>query len=323
MTTITTAGTPRWVTFVLRRGARLLLSLWVLLTASFLLIHLIPGDPVRLALGRTAPVETVALRREQLGLNRSIITQYLDYLRGVLTGDFGVSMVTGLPVSQTLSERLLPTLEIAVMAFLLIVVVTVPLALVAASLTRGGRRPRLEMSFVGGSIAVASIPSFLTASVLVAVFAIGLDWAPPATRSGASSYVLPVIALALGPTAVLVRILRVEILAVLDRDFVRTARAKRLPPARVLLTHVLPNACTGTLTLAGLTLSGLVAGTVLIENVFAWPGLGTAIVTAIQQKDYPVVQAIVLVYGLAVLLTNVIVDAVLAVLDPRSLISEV
>lgn len=311
---------PGWLSFLLRRTARLVVSLWVLLTASFLMLHLIPGDPVRLALGRTAPAETVALRREQLGLNDGLLAQYLQYLGNVLTGDFGVSMVSGVPVSQTIDERLPPTLQIAVAAFVLTVLITVPLGLLAAVVTRAGRRPRLEMMFVGGGITLASIPSFLTASVLVAVFAVGLGWAPPATRAGLDSYVLPVIALSVGPIAILARILRVEILSVLDHDFVRTARAKRLPPSRVLLRHVLPNACTGTLTLGGLTLSGLVAGTVLVENVFAWPGLGTEIVAAIRQKDYPVVQGIVLVYGLTVLLTNVVVDALLALLDPRSLI---
>ena len=118
---------PTWLTAVLRRVARLLVSLWVLLTAAFLMIHLIPGDPVRLALGRTAPAETVALRRRQLGLDHSIWTQYVDYLHHTVTGDFGVSIVTGLPVSQTIGERLPPTLQIAVAAFVLILVLTVPL----------------------------------------------------------------------------------------------------------------------------------------------------------------------------------------------------
>lgn len=311
---------PPWLSFVLRRLLRLVISVWVVLTASFLMIHLIPGDPVRQALGRTAPTDTVDRRREQLGLDDNLLVQYGDYLRGLLTGDLGTSIVTGLPVSQTIEERLPPTLQIAVAAFVVVLLITVPLGLLAAVATRGGRRPRTELAFVGTSITVAAIPSFLTATVLVAIFSVGLGWAPPATRDGLGSYVLPVAALALGPAAILTRIMRVEVLAVLDRDFVRTARAKRLPPTRVLLRHVLPNACTGTLTLGGLMFSGLVAGTVLVENVFAWPGLGTEIVSSIEDKDYPVVQAIVLVYGVVVLLTNLVVDLLLAVLDPRSVI---
>lgn len=309
---------PLWLIFLAKRGARLVVSLWVVVTAAFLMIHLIPGDPVRMALGRTAPIETVRLRRAQLGLDDSLWEQYLHFLRAIATGDFGTSIVTGLPVSQTISERLPPTLQIATAAFALVVLLTVPLGLAAAVLTSGGRRPRTELAFLGGSIAVAAIPSFLTATLLVAVFSVGLGWAPPATRDGWESYVLPVAALTIGPTAVLVRIMRVEVLAVLDRDYIRTAKSKRLPPPTVLLRHVLPNACTGTLTIGGLMFSGLVAGTVLIENVFAWPGLGTEIVSSIQDKDYPVVQAIVLVYGIVVLATNLVVDLLLALLDPRS-----
>jgi peptide/nickel transport system permease protein len=134
--------------------------------------------------------------------------------------------------------------------------------------------------------------------------------------------VLPVAALAVGPAAVLARLVRVETLGVLQADYVRTARAKRLPQWRIYLRHVLPNALTATITVSGLLLSGMVAGTVLVENVFAWPGLGSTIVSSILAKDYPVVQGIVLVYGLGVLLVNLAVDVALALLDPRSTIRE-
>ena len=149
-----------------------------------------------------------------------------------------------------------------------------------------------------------------------------LGWLPIAGRSGPESYILPVIALSLGPAAVLARIVRVEMLTVLETDFVRTARAKRLPAWRIYLSHALPNAVTATLTLAGLLLSALVVGTVLVENVFAWPGLGSTIVGSIQLKDYPMAQATILVYGAGVLIINTIVDAVLAVLDPRTTVAE-
>jgi peptide/nickel transport system permease protein len=156
----------------------------------------------------------------------------------------------------------------------------------------------------------------------VYVFGVRLGLAPIAGRAGPDSYVLPVLALALGPAAVLARIMRVETLAVLDADYIRTARAKRLPDRRLYLRHALPNSLTATLTLAGLLLGGLVAATVLVENVFAWPGLGSTIVQSILSKDYPVVQGIVLVYGLGVLLVNLAVDVGLALLDPRSTIRE-
>jgi peptide/nickel transport system permease protein len=149
-----------------------------------------------------------------------------------------------------------------------------------------------------------------------------LHWVPVAGQSGLTSYVLPIAAMAVGPIAVLVRILRLEVMSALRADYVRTARAKRLPAWRVYLLHVLPNALTATLTIGGLLLSAMVAGTVLVENVFAWPGLGQTIVSSIIAKDYPVVQGIVLVYGTGVLLVNLVVDVALALLDPRSTIRE-
>jgi peptide/nickel transport system permease protein len=227
-----------------------------------------------------------------------------------------------LPVSQVIGDRLPATLELAVYAFLLAIVVAVPLGVAMAVLTRGGRRRPAELAFTSTSAVLAVIPEFLLAVGLVYVFGVQLGWAPVAGRDGLDSYVLPVVALAVGPAAVLARIVRVEMLSVLQADYVRTARAKRLPDRVVYLRHALPNALTATITLGGLLLSGLVAGTVLAENVFAWPGLGSTIVQSILAKDYPVVQGVILVYGLGVLVVNLAVDVVLALLDPRSTIRE-
>ena len=236
-------------------------------------------------------------RRKALGLDDPLWTQYAHYLHGVLTGDFGTSMTSSLPVSQIISQRLPPTLELAVYSFLLAVVIAIPVGTLMGVLTRGGRARRTELTFTTTSVVLGTIPDFLIGVLLVYIFGVHLDWFPVAGKSGASSFVLPVIALALGPAAVLARILRVEMVAVLQADFVRTARAKRLPARVVYLRHALPNALTATITLGGLLLSAIVAGTVLVENVFAWPGLGGTIVSSILQKDYPVVQAVVLVYG--------------------------
>ncbi|MBC9716586.1 ABC transporter permease [Streptomyces sp. TRM66268-LWL] len=312
----------RWAVFAARRAARLLVSLWVLLSAAFLMIHLIPGDPVRAALGMTASPQLVAARRAELGLDDPLLEQYLRFLGGVFTGDFGSSTVSGLPVAQTIGERLPATLELAGFAFLVAFAVAVPLGTVMAALTRGGRRRGAELAFTSTSVVLAVVPEFLLAVVLAYVFGVRLGWLPVAGRGEPSSYVLPVLALAIGPASVLARIGRVEMLAVLADDHIRTARAKRLRPRLVYLRHALPNALTSTLTLGGLLLSSLVAGTVLVENVFAWPGLGSTVVQSILQKDYPVVQGIVLVYGAGVLLVNLLVDVVLALLDPRSAIRE-
>jgi peptide/nickel transport system permease protein len=311
-----------WVRFAARRLLRLLFSIWVLLTAAFLMIHLIPGDPVRAALGVTAPADLVNARREQLGLNDPLWSQYAHYLGDLFTGRFGTSTISGLPVSQVIADRYPATLELAVYAFLVAVALSVPLGLTMAVLTRAGRRRPLELGFTSTSVLLGTVPEFLFGAALVYVFGVRLGLAPIAGRAGPGSYVLPVLALAIGPAAVLARITRVETLAVLEADFIRTARAKRIPDRRLYLKHALPNSLTATVTVAGLLLGGLVAATVLVENVFAWPGLGSTIVSSILAKDYPVVQAIVLVYGLGVLLVNLVVDVGLALLDPRSTIRE-
>jgi peptide/nickel transport system permease protein len=311
-----------WVRFGARRFGRLVISLWVLVTASFAMIHLIPGDPVRGALGPTAPAELVEARRQALGLNDPILSQYLHYLRGLVTGDLGTSLSSRLPVADVVAQRLPATLTLAVLAFLAAVIVAIPLGVAMGVLTRRGHGRRTELAFTTTSIVLATIPDFLIGVALVYVFGVRLGWLPVAGNDTASAYLLPVISLAIGPAAILARIVRVEMAGVLDADFVRTARAKRLPARTIYVGHALPNAVTAALTLCGLLLGAMVAGTVLVENVFAWPGLGSTIVTSILNKDYPVVQAIVLVYGVGVLVVNTVVDIALARLDPRSLIRE-
>ncbi|MGH2928300.1 MAG: ABC transporter permease [Solirubrobacteraceae bacterium] len=311
-----------WVRFACRRTGQLVASVWVLITASFLIIHLIPGDPVRAALGPTAPAALVTARRAALGLNDPLWLQYAHYLRGVFTGDLGTSITLQQPVSQVIGERLPATIELAVLAFLTAIVIAVPLGVLMGVLTRGGRARRTELAFTSTSVVLGAIPDFLLGVVLVYVFGVHLGWLPVAGRSGADSFILPVLSLAIGPAAILSRILRVEMVRVLQADYVRTARAKRLPAPAIYLRHALPNALTAVLTVGGLLLGALVAGTVLVENVFAWPGLGSEIVQSILAKDYPLVQGIVLVYGVGVLAVNLAVDVTLALLDPRSSIRE-
>jgi len=189
-----------------------------------------------------------------------------------------------------------------------------------AVLTRGGRRRGAELTYTSLAVVIGAIPEFLLGVVLVYLFAVSVQLLPIAGKSGPSSYILPVAALSFGAIAALSRIVRVETLSVLGEDFVRTARAKRLPGRMIYLRHALPNAVTATLTIGGLLLSSLVTGTVIVETIFAWPGLGQSLVTSILTKDYPLMQGIVLVYGGMVLVINLLVDVVLATIDPRSTI---
>jgi peptide/nickel transport system permease protein len=292
----------------------------LLLTATFFMIHLVPGDPVRAALGTTAPQSLVNARKAALGLDKPLVMQYVDYIRNVLHGDFGSSLTSGESVTEVIEERGPETLELGGIAFLVAIGVAVPLGLLMAAVTRDGRRRGVELGFTSMTGAVAAIPSFLIAVALVYLFAVTIHLFPVAGRAGFSSYVLPIAALALAPIASISRIVRVEGLRVLEQDYIRTARGKRLPARMVYVRHALPNTLTPTLTIAGLLLGGLLAGTVLVENIFAWPGLGTTLVQSVEQKDYSTVQAIAVVFGAVILLANFAVDIALGVIDPRSTI---
>ncbi|MFD1542749.1 ABC transporter permease [Nonomuraea guangzhouensis] len=310
---------PRWV---VRQAVRFALSLAALLVASFAMIHLIPGDPVRASLGPAAPIEAVQARTAALGLDRSIPEQFLTYTGHVLSGNFGTSFLSGEPVGEIVAGRLPNTLALALLATAVALLLAVPLGMWAAVRTENGRNRGTEYAFSTVTGTAVAVPEFLYSIALVTVFAIGLGAFPPAGKVGAASYVLPVLALAIGPVAMIARISRAETLRELGSDYVRLARAKRLPAARLYLRHVLPNTLTATLTLGGLLLSALIAGSVLVEYVFAWPGLGLKIVESITQKDYPVAQGVILVYGAIVLVVNLAVDLALAALDPTSKIRE-
>ncbi|MFI6811854.1 ABC transporter permease [Nonomuraea sp. NPDC050328] len=304
--------------FVLRRLCRLLLSLAVVVTASFGMMHLIPGDPVRAALGPTASPELIEARRATLGLDLPLHEQFWNYLSGLFRGELGVSIATGERVSDIVGERLPATLELAFAAVPLTLLLAVPLGMWLAARTENGRRRGTELVFTTVSGFVLALPEFLVAIGLVVVFSVTLGVLPPAGRGDPSTYVLPVAALVLGPAALITRLIRLETLRVLGEEYVRVARAKRLAPARLYLRHVLPNTLTATLTIAGLLLAGLIAGSVIVENVFAWPGVGSRVVQAIVSKDYPVAQGIVLLYGAVVLVVNIGVDVLLGLADPRS-----
>ncbi len=292
----------------------------LLLTATFFMIHLVPGDPVRAALGPSAPASLVAERKAALGLDDPLLTQYVDYVRNVLHGDFGTSLTSGENVTDIIRDRGPSTVKLGGIAFLVALFVAVPLGVLMAALTRDGRRRGLELGFTATTGTVAAIPTFLISVALVYLLAVTFPVFPVAGRSGLSSYVLPIAALALAPIASLSRIVRVEGLRVLEQDYIRTARGKRLPARIVYVRHALPNTLTPTLTLAGLLLGALLAGTVLVENIFAWPGLGTTLVQSVAQQDYPTVQALAVVFGTVILVANFAVDVALGAIDPRSTI---
>jgi len=317
----TVAGSPR-LAFVLRRLGRAAVSLVIVLVASFFMVQLVPGDPVRAALGPTAPAATVAALRADLGLDQPVLTQFTNYLTGLLQLDFGTSVTSQRPVATTLAERLPTTLFLSVASFVVAVVGAFPLGVATAVSARGGRRRVLDLGVSGFLGVIIAVPNFLLAVLLISSLSIGAGLLPPAGWGRPDQAVLPILALAVGPLAYLARIVHVEMLRVLDAPYLTTARSKRLPPRLIYVRHALPNIVTATLTAGGVVLVGLIGGTVLVETVFTIPGIGSTIVSSITAKDYPLIQGIVLVYAVLVLGANLVIDLALAVIDPRSAIGE-
>lgn len=309
-----------WLVFALRRTVRLAVSLAAVASAVFFMIALVPGDPVRSALGPTAPVELVERRRAQLGLDQPILDQFGAYWRRILTGELGTSITSERPVGRTIAERAGDTAALVGVAIAITLLLAVGIGMLVGAVTHGGRRPRLLIGFTVISSALNTIPAFLLGILLVFVFAVTLRVLPVAGSAGWQTLVLPAVALALGPAAGLARIVRAQTDVVLGEDYLRVARGKRLPRRLIYLRHALPNLLTAALTIGGLLLGVLVAGSVVVESVFARAGLGSAVIQAIIDRDYPVVQGILLVLAAAVLVLNLLVDLLLGLLDRQSLI---
>lgn len=308
--------------FAIRRTGRLVTSLLIVVLASFFVVHLVPGDAVRAALGPTAPVGLVENTRADLGLDKPLTQQFTDYVAGLLRGDLGTSIQTRQDVSDVIASRFPTTLTLAAFGFVVALAGALPLGMAAALVARTARGRATSSVISGGLGVLIAVPDFLLSVGLIAVFSVGLGILSPAGWGDLSSAVLPVLGLALGPMAYLARIVQVEMIKVLDSTYMATARAKRLPQRLILLRHALPNIVTATLTVGGLLLSGLTAGTVVIETVFAIPGMGNTLIAAVQTKDYPMIQGVVLVFALMVLAVNLIVDLILITVDPRTSISE-
>lgn len=313
-------GLSPGVRLALRRTASLGIVLAALLVASFLIVRLIPGDPARTIAGFDASREEVDSVRQALGLDRPLLTQFVVYARNALRLNFGESFVTSEPVTKIIADRLPETGQLALVALVLVLLLSVPLGMIAGALTREGRNRGAEVAFTTVTSIGGALPEFLASTFLAFIFAVWLRWLPVAGADTSAAIILPALAISIRPIAILSRIVRVETLNVLAQDYIRTARSKRLPARLLYLRHTLPNVLTAALTIGGLLFTGLLGGAVIVENVFAWPGLGTAVVSAVLARDYPVIQGVILMLGIAVVLVNTLVDILLGIVDPRSLI---
>ena len=300
-------------TFILQRLLGALLVILGVISIVFLLIHLIPGDPVEIMLGESASTADREALRVALGLDLPVGLQFKNYLIGLTHLDLGTSIHFQRPVSALLLERLPATGLLALVTLLITLTLALPLGIIAA-VRRNTWWDTGAMSF---SMLGVSIPNFWLGPILILVFSLWLGWLPVSGRSGLASVILPSLTLATGLMAVLSRMVRSSMLEVLGEDYMRTARAKGLPPHRVILHHGLRNALLPVITMLGLQLGALLAGAVITETVFSWPGVGLLTIESIQSRDYPVVQACVLLISVTYVLVNLLTDLAYAWVDPR------
>jgi peptide/nickel transport system permease protein len=279
----------------------------------FCFLHLVPGDPVEIMLGEAAGAADAGALRAALGLERPLGEQLLGFLRGLLTGNLGQSIAFRSPVAQVIAERYPATLELAAAALALAVVTGIPLGVLAA--THRGRGLDLAARFT--SLLGVCLPSLWLGPLLVLVFSMQLGWLPVSGRGGLAHLVLPAVSLATGMLGLLVRLTRTSVLAALGEAHVLAARARGAPEWLVVWRHAVGNALGPVATIIGLQAGALLAGTVVTETVFGWPGIGRLLVQAIGARDYPLVQGCVLVIGVTYVAVNLLTDLLLAGIDPR------
>lgn len=310
---------------MLRFAATRLLSLTLSLIAAslviFAVIQVVPGDPASFMLGLNAQPDTVAALREELGLNAPLPARYLDWVGGMLTGDFGRSYTYRVPVAELVRDRLWVSLPLAAYALILSTAIAFPVGLIAAA--RRGRPT--DFTIMGATQLGIAVPNFWFAMLLVLVFAVNLRWFSaggfPGWEAGIlpalKALTLPALALALPQASILARVMRSALIETLGQDYIRTARAKGLNRRQALIRHALRNALIPVLTIIGLQFSFLLAGAIIIENVFYLPGLGRLIFQGITQRDLIVVESVVMLLVFAVILVTFLVDIAYALVDPR------
>ncbi|CAN4271903.1 DppB ABC-type dipeptide/oligopeptide/nickel transport systems, permease components [Methylophilaceae bacterium] len=283
------------------------------LSLTFLLIHLVPGDPVEVMLGESASTADREVLRAELGLNQSVASQFGLYLSRLAHADFGVSIHSKTPIIDLIKTRYPATLKLALLALLIGVGVGVPLGIYAA--LKAGHWQDLLVTIV--SVRLSAMPAFWLGPMLMLIFAVWLAILPVSGMDSPSSIILPALTLGFGLSAILTRMTRTSLLEVLNEDFIRTARAKGLTERQVIFCHALRAALLPIITIVGLQMGSLLAGTVITETIFSWDGIGRLLVESIEKRDYPVTQACVLLVALSYVVVNVLTDSLYRLADPR------
>lgn len=296
----------------LRLGS-MLISIAGVVVLVFMLIHLVPGDPVEMMLGDYARPADMQALRVRLGLDQSLPIQFAHYVKGLAHGDLGRSIHSNEAVSKLLLARLPATVHLALTSLLIALSLAFPLGVMAAL----RKDSAWDYGAMGVSLTGISVPNFWLGQIMILIFALGLGWFPVSGASGSFAVVLPAITLGSGMAAILTRMIRSSLLEVLNEDFVRTARSKGVSESRVVLSHALRNALLPVITLIGMQMGALLAGAVITEKVFSWPGIGLMTMEAIQRRDYPLVQGCVLLISLTYVVINTLTDIVYYWIDPR------
>lgn len=299
--------------FLIQRILLTVCVTWIVVSLVFGLIHLVPGDPIEQMLGEGASVSEVNRIRQELGLDRPLLEQYFSYMSGLLRGDLGVSFRNREPVITSIAQRYPATIELAVAAIFFSLLIAVPLGVIAAV-----RRGRVTDRSIGlFTLFGVSLPNFTLGPLLILFFSIYLGWLPVSGREDLVHLILPAITMGSGMAAITTRMVRSSMLEEIEQDYVRTARAKGLSEKTVLFRHALRNGLTPILTVMGLQFGNLLAGAIITEVIFSWPGLGQLTIQAINARDYPLVQGCILTIALTYVMVNFMTDIVYSLVDPR------
>ena len=298
--------------YFLKRLMGLTPTLLIVAVLVFLFVHMLPGDPARLAAGQDADQATVELVRQELGLDRPLPEQFVTYFKNVAQGDLGTSLRTRRPVSTEIAERFMPTLLLTLTSMIWAVIFGMVIG-ISSAVFRNQWPDRLGMTIAVSGI---SFPAFALGMLLMQVFSVQLGWFPTVGADTWKHYILPSITLGAAVAAVMARFTRASFVAVIQEDFVRTARAKGLKERTVIFKHCLRNALIPVVTMMGLQFGFLLGGSIVVEAVFNWPGLGRLLVDAVTMRDYPVIQALVLLFSLEFILINLVVDVLYGYINP-------
>jgi peptide/nickel transport system permease protein len=288
-------------------------ALWLILTMVFLMIHIVPGDPVLQMLGQDARVEDLEQLRRTLDLDQPLGVQYVRYLEGLARGDWGRSLRYAAPVRSIVLQRFPATLELSLAALGVCLAIAIPAGVFSAR-RRGSGADRATSFF---TLLGLSVPNFALGPILILLFSIEIGWLPVSGRGGISHLVLPAATLGAALAAILTRMVRGSMIEELSSDYVRTARAKGITETSVLFRHAFPNALIPVITIVGLQLGSLLAGTIVTETIFSWPGIGRLAVQAISARDYPLLQGCILIIAVSYVAVNLLTDLVYAAVDPR------